>query len=78
MIQKYLSEKDLKGVYGIAHKIVGNAGGYGLEGLGEIASRLELKAKTGDFGESNKCLSKMIHYLDHLQIEFKDFPEEEM
>jgi len=54
----------------IAHNLKGNAGGYGFDGLGEIAQTLEKAVDKKDTDSIKKCLDEISNYLIHVEVKF--------
>ncbi|MCB9062586.1 MAG: Hpt domain-containing protein [Halobacteriovoraceae bacterium] len=70
--QKQLSENDVDGIKALAHKIAGNAGGYGFDGLGEMGAKIENLAKNGDISNVPSIIEEMQDYLDNVEVEFEE------
>ena len=70
LITKSLSTGDLAGIESVAHKLAGNAGGYGLADLGIIGREMETSAKQKNMEQVQKLFQKMKDYLANLDIEF--------
>ena len=52
-------------------KLKGNAGGYGLDELGDIGARIEEAAKKNGTDEIQTCVGEIRDYLSRLEYEFK-------
>jgi HPt (histidine-containing phosphotransfer) domain-containing protein len=69
-LKNALKENNLKTIASISHKVKGSAGGYGLNGLGEIASKLEEKSKTSDVSSCAQLIEEFKKYLLELEIQY--------
>ena len=54
----------------IAHKLAGNAGGYGLKALGEIGSKMELAAQNSDMKSIQDQFENYRNYITNLNIKY--------
>ncbi|MBI2519235.1 MAG: Hpt domain-containing protein [Bdellovibrio sp.] len=70
LITQSLAKNDLASIESVAHKLAGNAGGYGLAELGLIGREMETSAKQKDIEKVNNLFQKMKDYLASLDIEF--------
>lgn len=61
----FAQAKDIEGLRKEAHKLRGSAGGYGFQGLSELAGRLEDSCKNSIRDES-MILRNLDELLDHL------------
>ncbi|HYX34309.1 MAG TPA: Hpt domain-containing protein [Oligoflexus sp.] len=69
-IQSALEKKDFETLRQIGHKLAGNASGYGLLGLGEMAKALEHAAGSRQYDNCRNVISQMKAYLTDLQPKF--------
>lgn len=70
LLLNLLSKKDWDGLGRIAHKLKGNAGGYGFEGLGKIAEILEAGVKNQSEIEVKTAIQDIRDYLSNLEIHY--------
>jgi HPt (histidine-containing phosphotransfer) domain-containing protein len=69
-IQSALERKDFEILRQIGHKLAGNASGYGLLGLGEMARILEIVAGDRQYDKCRDVTGQMQAYLAALQLKF--------
>ncbi len=69
-IQTALEKKDFEFLRQIGHKLAGNASGYGLLGLGEMARDLETHATGRQFEKCRHVFDQMKAYLAELELKF--------
>jgi len=69
-IQKALEKKDFESLRQIGHKLAGNASGYGLLDLGEMARVLEIAAGDRQYDKCRDVIGQMKAYLAALQLKF--------
>jgi HPt (histidine-containing phosphotransfer) domain-containing protein len=69
-IQTALEKKDFETLRQIGHKLAGNASGYGLLDLGEMARNLERSAEGRQFDKCRQIHASMKAYLDDLELKF--------
>ncbi len=74
-LRQFVTQKDLKGIQSIAHKMSGNAGSYGFDGLGDIAKIMEEAAKNGNEKVIQEEIEKMKEYLDNMEIKYVEEEE---
>ena len=67
-----LGQNDADQIRALAHKIAGNAGGYGFDGLGEMGAKIETLAQNGDITEVPSIVEEMQDYLDNIEIEYEE------
>ena len=65
-----LERKDFEVLKQIGHKVAGNAAGYGLEALGNLAGELETFAKEKKLEECEKAVVQMKDYIKTLELKF--------
>lgn len=70
-LEKELASENFDQMRHIAHKIVGNAAGYGLEGLSHFSRQLESAAKSKDLPNCQKSFENMATYLSDLELVFE-------
>jgi CheY-like chemotaxis protein len=66
---------DLETVRELSHKIKGVGGGYGFDGLSEIAATLVTAASAQDGPEIQRGLQVMASYLEHVEVVYECVPE---
>jgi HPt (histidine-containing phosphotransfer) domain-containing protein len=69
-IQTAVEKKDFDTLRQIGHKLAGNASGYGLLDLGEMARNLERSAEGRRYDECRNLYSQMKAYLADLELKF--------
>jgi HPt (histidine-containing phosphotransfer) domain-containing protein len=69
-IQTALEKKDFEFLRHIGHKLAGNAAGYGLLGLGEMARELERSAEGRQYDKCRQLFQQMKDYLAQLELKF--------
>lgn len=69
-LEASLARKDFDVVKQIGHKVAGNAAGYGLLDLGNMARRLEEQAKERHFQECEQIVLQMKDYIKGLELKF--------
>lgn len=67
----HLQNKDVKSIQVIGHKLAGNAGGYGLDQLGEFGAALEAAAIKNDQAGIAKNIQLITDYVTRLDVRFK-------
>jgi CheY-like chemotaxis protein len=75
-MQNTFERLDLDAVRELGHKIKGVAGGYGFDGLSEIAAIVESAAGKQDGPEIQRGLQEMASYLEHVEVVYESVPEE--
>ncbi len=70
IITQALVKADMKSIEVVAHKLAGNAGGYGLAELGLIGKEMEAASKQQNVDEVKKLFQRMKDYLENLVINF--------
>jgi len=69
-IQAAIEKGDWDFLKTISHKIKGNAGGYGFDGLSQIGGKLEEAAKTQDLDTFQSEFENMKNYLANVQVNY--------
>jgi HPt (histidine-containing phosphotransfer) domain-containing protein len=69
-MQTALEKKDFETLRQIGHKVAGNASGYGLLDLGEMARTLEQAAEARQYDKCRNVTGQMKAYLDKIQPKF--------
>lgn len=69
-VQTALEKKDFETLRNIGHKMAGNASGYGLLDLGEMAKKLEHAAGDRQYENCRDLVKNMRAYLTDLEPEF--------
>ena len=67
-LREALARADLDAVRAIAHKIKGNAGGYGFDAMGDIGARLETVAKAGDAEAAASAVDELADHLQRIDV----------
>jgi HPt (histidine-containing phosphotransfer) domain-containing protein len=62
------AQKDFETLRGIGHKMKGSGGGYGLDRISEIGSKLESSAKEKDISVVEKEIADLQDYLDRVEV----------
>jgi HPt (histidine-containing phosphotransfer) domain-containing protein len=70
-LQTHLKNNDSKSIQVIGHKLSGNAGGYGLDKLGEYGAALETAAIKNDVTTMTKNIQLITDYITRLEVRFK-------
>lgn len=63
-----LEQVDFSTVQTLGHRMKGDGGGYGFDGIGEIGTALELAAARRDQDSIQRQLSKLVEYLDRIIV----------
>ena len=66
-----VNKADYETICGLAHCIKGAGGGYGFDGLTEIAADLELAAKAQDSAAISTRLESLADYLQKVEIVYE-------
>lgn len=69
-IETALEKKDFEFLRQIGHKLAGNAAGYGLLGLGDMARELERCAEGRQYDKCRQLFQQMKDYLTKLELKF--------
>jgi CheY-like chemotaxis protein len=75
-LQNTFEHRDLDMVRELSHKIKGVGGGYGFDGLSEIAATLVAAASAQDGPGIQRGLQEMASYLEHVEVVYEYVPEE--
>lgn len=67
-INAFLAAGDLTSVWGIAHKLHGSGGGFGLDFLSELGVRMEKAAQAGDKAELSVLTAELADFLATVEI----------
>lgn len=59
---------DFDGVRTLAHQLKGAGGGYGFNGLTDVAAELEAACKANDADRIGPALDRLLEYLDRLSV----------
>ena len=70
IITQALGRGDMKSIEVVAHKLAGNAGGYGLAELGIIGKEMESACKQQKAEDVKILFQKMKDYLSNVEIKF--------
>ncbi len=70
-LKELVSLKDLKSIEVIAHKLAGNAGGYGFVELGEVGRRMESAAQSEDLQVISDEFENYKNYMLNLEIKYE-------
>lgn len=74
-ITEFLVADDVENIKVIAHKMAGNAGGYGLDHLGDIGAQMEDACKAKDMETVKTLFDEMKNYLNSIEIEYIEMDE---
>jgi HPt (histidine-containing phosphotransfer) domain-containing protein len=66
-----VDKADYETIRGLAHCIKGAGGGYGFDGISEIAADLELAAKAQDSAAISTRLESLADYLQKVEIVYE-------
>lgn len=69
-IRLALEQADFSVIQTLGHRMKGDGGGYGFDGIGEIGTALELAAARRDRESIHRQLAKLADYLDRLRITY--------
>jgi HPt (histidine-containing phosphotransfer) domain-containing protein len=69
-IRLALEQADFSTVQTLGHRMKGDGGGYGFDGLSDIGSALELAAARRDRDSIRRQLAKLVEYLDRIHITY--------
>lgn len=69
-LNELMAQRSFSEISSIAHKIAGNAGGYGFDELTEIGRRLEASSKAADLENSKKEIENIAQYLEDIEVKF--------
>ncbi len=69
-LDRAVEKKDFETMRQIGHKVSGNAAGYGLSHLGELAKELEMASHDRQFAKCSDLVQKMHRYLRDLTVKF--------
>lgn len=69
-IRLALEQADFSVIQTLGHRMKGDGGGYGFDGIGEIGAALELAAARRDCESIHRQLAKLADYLDRIHITY--------
>ncbi len=69
-LKDLLNQNAAAEIVAIAHKLAGNAGGYGFQELTDIGRRLEAAGKASDKAQMVKEIDNISQYLDAIEVKF--------
>jgi HPt (histidine-containing phosphotransfer) domain-containing protein len=69
-IRLALEQADFSTIQTLGHRMKGDGGGYGFDGIGEIGTALELAAARRDRESIQRQLAKLVDYLDRISITY--------
>lgn len=69
-LKELLNQNAAAEIAAIAHKLAGNAGGYGFQELTDIGRRLESAGKASDKSLMTKEIENIAQYLDSVEVKF--------
>jgi HPt (histidine-containing phosphotransfer) domain-containing protein len=69
-IHALLEAGDFDALWGIAHKLRGSGGGFGLDFLTALGERMEVSAKAADKAALTAQAAELKDFLETLEIEF--------
>ena len=70
MIDDAFQRQDLPFIMSFAHKLKGDAPGYGLRDLGDLGALLEVECRNGSLPASFPIFEKIKAFLKHIEIEY--------
>ncbi len=70
LLETAIQESNFAEIQSIGHKLKGNAGSYGFEGLGRIGADIERNAKESNLDEIKKLFEEYKDHLDQIEIQF--------
>jgi HPt (histidine-containing phosphotransfer) domain-containing protein len=62
---------DYSALRGMGHKIKGEGGSYGFDGISEIGAQIERAATDKDLATVLRCASELMAYLDSVELVFE-------
>jgi HPt (histidine-containing phosphotransfer) domain-containing protein len=62
---------DFPALLGIGHKIKGEGGSYGLDGISMLGAQIELAAQQKDLAAVRRYAEELSNYLDTVEIVYK-------
>ncbi|MBI5742943.1 MAG: Hpt domain-containing protein [Elusimicrobia bacterium] len=69
-ISTLLDAGDFNALWGIAHKLHGSGGGFGLDYLSELGESMERAARACDRQEMSALAAKLKEFLDSVEIRY--------
>lgn len=69
-LKDLLNQNAAAEIAAIAHKLAGNAGGYGFQELTDIGRRLEAAGKASDKAQMVKEIDNISQYLEAIEVKF--------
>lgn len=69
-IYELLEAGDFGALWGIAHKLHGSGGGFGLDFLTELGERMEMAAKAGDKAGLSAQTAELKEFLGAVEVKF--------
>ncbi len=70
-LSKAIQEENYTHIQKVAHRIRGCAKCYGLEGLGDICTKIEESIVTKSFSEVSTHIDHFQHYLERIEITYE-------
>ena len=70
LLETAIKENDFAEIQSIGHKLKGNAGSYGFDGLGDIGHGIEKAAKESKLEEIEQLFDDYKKHLEQIEIEY--------
>ena len=70
LLETAIKESDFAEIQSIGHKLKGNAGSYGFDGLGDIGHGIEKAAKESKLEEIEQLFDDYKKHLEQIEIEY--------
>ncbi|MFZ8933170.1 MAG: Hpt domain-containing protein [Bacteriovoracaceae bacterium] len=70
LLESAIKESDFAEIQSIGHKLKGNAGSYGFDGLGKIGAEIEKNAKESNLDAIKKLFEDYKEHLGQIEIQF--------
>ena len=70
LLETAIKDNNFSEIQSIGHKLKGNAGSYGFDGLGEIGHGIERAAKESKLDDIEKLFEDYKSHLEQIEIEY--------
>ena len=77
LVRVALTHADFNSIARLAHRIKGEGGSYGFDGISAIGLAMETAAKAADVHGIQRGLNALCEYLDNVDVEFVSSDEAE-